>query len=144
MRETMKIIADIGVKLNNYDSLYHAIWGFLNRKQGEDEPNKSFKLRFENFYNTMEITGGYKNPALKYSSRMGDRNQWSKNKHKLTRSRKCVFSSVRTRRGTISYSRSLGTGTTLSGINILLQSHRPWIYWSQKKTIFMGVKIHSW
>ena len=74
----MKIIADIGVKLNNYDSLYHAIWGFLNRKQGEDEPNKSFKLRFENFYNTMEITGGYKNPALKYSSRMGDRNQWSK------------------------------------------------------------------
>ena len=57
MQETMKITADIDVKLNKSTSLCHSIWIFINMRQVKTDPKETFKLRFDNIYETMELTG---------------------------------------------------------------------------------------
>ena len=58
MKEAKKITAGLDVNLNKSSTLYHTIRGFINTKQGEDEPNNFFKLHFDNFYDTIELVGG--------------------------------------------------------------------------------------
>ena len=53
MKETNKITYGIGVKLNKFSRLYHAVQGFLNMKQGEADPNDTVNMSFENIYETM-------------------------------------------------------------------------------------------
>ena len=60
MWDIKKIITGIDVKSNNSTSLYHTTQSFVNTKQGKDEPNDALKLRFENMYETMELSGGEK------------------------------------------------------------------------------------
>ena len=55
MQETNKITAGLKVKLNKPASLYHCIISFINLQQGENEMNDTFKLRFDNVYETMEL-----------------------------------------------------------------------------------------
>ena len=57
MQETMKITAGIDVKLNKSTSLCHSIQIFINMRQVKIDPNETFKLRFDNIYETMELTG---------------------------------------------------------------------------------------
>ena len=57
MNETWKITAGIYVKLNKSDSIYHCIRGFINTKQGETDPNDTFKLLFDSIYETVELSG---------------------------------------------------------------------------------------
>ena len=58
IQETKKITALINVKINKSDSLYHCIRRFTNLRKGENEPNDTFKLRWGNFYETMDLVGG--------------------------------------------------------------------------------------
>ena len=58
MQETKKITAGLDVKLNKSASLYHCIRIFTNLLQGGNEPNDTFKLRWKNIYETMEMAGG--------------------------------------------------------------------------------------
>ena len=48
----------VDVKLNNSAILYHCIRIFINLQQGENETNDTFKLRFDNVYETMYLDGG--------------------------------------------------------------------------------------
>ena len=57
MQETKKITTGLDVKLNKPDSLYHCIRIFINLRQGDNEPNDTFKLRWDNVYETMELAG---------------------------------------------------------------------------------------
>ena len=58
MQETKNITSVISINLNNSTSLYHAIQGFMHKRQGKNDPNDAFELIFENIYETMELTGG--------------------------------------------------------------------------------------
>ena len=58
MHETNKVNTILDVKLNKSSSLYHCIRSFINLRQGENEPNNSFKLSWDYFYETMELSGG--------------------------------------------------------------------------------------
>ena len=58
MKEAKKIKVGINVKFDKSSNLYHAIGGFINMKQGEDEPNDAFKLCFHKVYNIMDIAAG--------------------------------------------------------------------------------------
>ena len=58
MKDTKKTTVGISVKLNKSVSLYHCIRRFINLEQRENEPNDNFKLRWDNVYDTMELTGG--------------------------------------------------------------------------------------
>ena len=59
MKESKKITAGINVKLDRSATLYHTIRAFVNMKQGEAEPNYIFNIRFDNIYETMELSGGW-------------------------------------------------------------------------------------
>ena len=54
----MKITAVLDGKLNNPASLYHCIISFINLQQGENETNDTFKLSWDNVYDTMELAMG--------------------------------------------------------------------------------------
>ena len=58
MKETKNITAGIDVKLNKSASLYLYIIRFIKLQQGENEPNYTFKLHFDNVYDIMELDGG--------------------------------------------------------------------------------------
>ena len=58
MQETKKTTAGLDVKLNKSASLYHCIRSFINLQQGENDPNKTFKLRWDNVYETMDMKVG--------------------------------------------------------------------------------------
>ena len=58
MQETKNITTGMYVKLNKLASLYHCIRSFINLRQGENERNDTFKLRWDNVYETMELEGG--------------------------------------------------------------------------------------
>ena len=58
MKESKKITLVLDFKLNKSSSLYHCIRSFINLQQGENYLNKTFKLRWDNVYETMETTGG--------------------------------------------------------------------------------------
>ena len=58
MKETKKITAVVNVKLNKSASIYRCMQGFINMRQGEAEPNDTFKLRLDNIYETMELSDG--------------------------------------------------------------------------------------
>ena len=53
MQEMKDITDGIDVKLNKSASLYHAIQWFINIRQGESDPQNTFKLHFYNIYETM-------------------------------------------------------------------------------------------
>ena len=55
MRDTKKITTGIDVKQNKSTSLYHAIQGFMDMKQGESYLNEAFKSRFDNIHETTEL-----------------------------------------------------------------------------------------
>ena len=55
MQETKNITAGIDIKLNMSASLYPVIQGFINMIQGKTDPNNTFKLHFDNIYETMEL-----------------------------------------------------------------------------------------
>ena len=59
MRDKRKIPAGLEIKFKDSTSLYHAIQGFMNMRQGETDPKDDFKLRFDNIYETIELAGGY-------------------------------------------------------------------------------------
>ena len=48
----------INIRLNKSANLYQASLGFINMKQGTFVPDKKFKLRFYNVYETSEISFG--------------------------------------------------------------------------------------
>ena len=58
IKESKKITAGLNAKLINSATFYHAIRDFIMAKQGEAEPNDTFKLIFDNFYSTIEIADG--------------------------------------------------------------------------------------
>ena len=58
MKYSKKITAGLDIKINKSAIFYHTIQGFINMKQGEAEPNNSFKLFFGNVYETMELAHG--------------------------------------------------------------------------------------
>ena len=58
MQEKKNITTGMYVKLNKLASLYHCIRSFINLRQGENERNDTFKLRWDNVYETMELEGG--------------------------------------------------------------------------------------
>ena len=58
MRETKKTSAGLDVKMKKFDSLYHAIRGFINMIQGKTDPNDSFNLRYYNIYETIKLSSG--------------------------------------------------------------------------------------
>ena len=58
MQKTKNITSGIEVKLNKSTSLYHCIRIFINLRQGENEPIDTFKLLWENIYETMDLAGG--------------------------------------------------------------------------------------
>ena len=45
----------IDVKSNKSASLYHFIKSFINLRQGVNEQNKTFKLRWYNVYEIMDL-----------------------------------------------------------------------------------------
>ena len=51
------ITAGLDVNLNKSASLYHCIRIFIDLRQGENDPNDTFKLCFDNVYETMELAG---------------------------------------------------------------------------------------
>ena len=57
MWETKKIIDGLDVEINKSSSLYHAIQGFVNTKQGEANLKDASQLRFDNIYETMKLSG---------------------------------------------------------------------------------------
>ena len=57
MQETKNITTGLEVKLNRSASLYYAIRGSINTKQGKAEPNDAFKISFDNVYDTTELSG---------------------------------------------------------------------------------------
>ena len=57
MKDKNNITAGIDVKLKKSASLYHWIRVFINTRQGETEPKDTFKLRFDNIYEPMELAG---------------------------------------------------------------------------------------
>ena len=72
---------------------------------------------------------------------MEARHPWRKNKRKFTRWRQCVFCSVRTRRGMVSYSRSWGVGKIWERVNIPSQPYWPYIYLSLQKVVLVVINI---
>ena len=50
----------IGLKINKSPSLNHCIRIFINLRQEENDPNDTLKLRFDNVYETMELSMGEK------------------------------------------------------------------------------------
>ena len=60
MQETKKITTGLNVKLNKSASLYQCIRSFINLRQRENDPNDTFKLRWDNVYETMDLAGGEK------------------------------------------------------------------------------------
>ena len=58
IRETNNITTGIDVKINKSASLYHAIRSLMNMKQGKNDHNDTFKLIFNNIYETMELADG--------------------------------------------------------------------------------------
>ena len=54
----MKITAVLDGKLNNPASLYHCIISFINLQQGENETNDTFKMPWDNVFDTMDMDGG--------------------------------------------------------------------------------------
>ena len=60
MQETKKITVGLTVKINNSDSLYHCIISSINLRQSKNEPNDTFKFRWDNFYETIDLDRGGK------------------------------------------------------------------------------------
>ena len=58
MQDTKNITAGLDVKLNKSASLYNCIRSFINLWQGENDPSDTFKLRWDNVYETTNLTGG--------------------------------------------------------------------------------------
>ena len=56
MKETKNFSAGLDVKLNNSASMYHWIRGFINMIQGTTDTNDNFKLRFNNIYESTDLT----------------------------------------------------------------------------------------
>ena len=54
IQETRKITSGLDVKLNNPAILYNFIRIFINLQQEENEPNDTFRLRWDNVCETME------------------------------------------------------------------------------------------
>ena len=57
MQDTKNITAGLDFKLNESAILYHCIISFINLRQEENELNDNFKLRCDNVYRKMELTG---------------------------------------------------------------------------------------
>ena len=72
IRETRNINAGIDVKPKKSDILYHTIWGFINMRQVENNPNDTFKLRFDNIFETVELAGGYNILHIKQLTKNGN------------------------------------------------------------------------
>ena len=75
MLETKKITAGLDVILNKYVILYHSIQGFINIILRKNNPNKTFKLRFYNIYETIELADGETSSAANNSPIVGVRHQ---------------------------------------------------------------------
>ena len=58
MQEINNINTGLDIKLNKSTSLYHAIQDYMNIIQGKTEPNNALKLRFDNIYESMELSRG--------------------------------------------------------------------------------------
>ena len=58
MQETKKITTGIEVKLNKSDRIYHCIRIFIKFRQGKNELKDTFKLRWDNVYEAMELSRG--------------------------------------------------------------------------------------
>ena len=58
MQKTKNIIAGLDVKLNNSASLYHCIISFIICDREKMSQKNTFKLRFGNVYEIMEMAGG--------------------------------------------------------------------------------------
>ena len=58
IQETKKITEVLDVKLNKSASLYHCIVTFIKFWQVENELNNTFKFRWDNVYETMEMARG--------------------------------------------------------------------------------------
>ena len=71
MRDKRKIPAGLEIKFKDSTSLYHAIQGFMNMRQGETDPKDDFKLRFDNIYETIELAGGYNTLCIKQLTNNG-------------------------------------------------------------------------
>ena len=57
MQETNNITTRLDGKLNKSSILYYCTRSFINLQQGENDPNDTFKLRWDNVYETMELAG---------------------------------------------------------------------------------------
>ena len=90
MKESKKTTSGIDVKRNESATLYHTIRGFINTNKGEAEPNDYFKLRFDNVYENMEISGGKKSYEASNSPIMEAKPQKKNNNQKLTKWKQCV------------------------------------------------------
>ena len=51
------ITAGLNVKLNKSDSLYHCIKKIVNLIKGENEPDDTFILHWDNVYETIDMSG---------------------------------------------------------------------------------------
>ena len=58
MQETKKITAGLDVRLNKLASLYHCIISFLELIQGGNETTDTFKLRWDNADDIVEMSKG--------------------------------------------------------------------------------------
>ena len=58
MQETKKITEGLNVQLNKSASIYHCRRSLINLIQGENHPNDTFKLRWGDVYDTMNLAGG--------------------------------------------------------------------------------------
>ena len=57
-QDTKNITSWLDVKLNKPASLYHCIISFINLQQGENETNDTFKMPWDNVFDTMDMDGG--------------------------------------------------------------------------------------
>ena len=55
MQETKKITAGLDVRLNKPASFYHYIRSFINLQQGENDPNDTLELLWDDVYETMDL-----------------------------------------------------------------------------------------
>ena len=137
MQKTKNITAGLGVKISKSSSLYHCIRIFLNLRQGENDPNDTFKLRWDNVYETMDLAGG---GIILRSDQLvkvdGDQVSSKEIRSILTRSRQCVYLWAPTKIVIVNCWSNWGAETMSAGMSILSQPHQHWNFWYSKKVGF--------